>query len=162
MTNENATVTIRRARRVDAPAIAGIHVRARQTAHRGIMPGAFLDSLTAAQRTPIWRRFIAGSPSGMATVVAIDTGTGTVPGFCSVCPRRDYGASPEDGEPYTIYVDPDRQGRGTGKALIAAGEAILRGAGFTAAILWMLADISSRYRFYMDFGQRMYNPSPLP
>lgn len=99
MTNENATVTIRRARRVDAPAIAGIHVRARQTAYRGIMPGAFLDSLTAAQRTLIWRRFIAGSPSGMTVVVAVDRGTGTVLGFCSVCPRRDYEASPEDGDP---------------------------------------------------------------
>jgi hypothetical protein len=49
-------VNIRRAIATDAATIAGIHVRAWQWAYRGLIPDAFLDSLSVEARETSWRR----------------------------------------------------------------------------------------------------------
>ena len=152
--NDTMSIRVRHATVGDVPTIAKIHVRAWQTAYRGIMTDDFLDSLTAEQRIPTWTRFLEDVGSQMTVLVATEAGTSTILGFCSVCPRRDDAAAATDGELYTIYVDPDRQGTGIGRALIAAGETSLREAGFTAATLWMLKDNTPSRAFYERCGWR--------
>ncbi len=146
------SISIRRAEIGDVPTIAKIHVRAWQTAYRGIMADAFLDSLTPEQRIPTWTHFLEDREPRMTVLVAVDTVTATVLGFCSVCPRRDDAAAATDGELYTLYVDPERRGDGIGTMLIAAGEATLREAGFTSAILWMLKENAPSRAFYERRG----------
>ncbi|MGI8485560.1 MAG: GNAT family N-acetyltransferase [Thermomicrobiales bacterium] len=150
----NTHIQIRHAIIDDVPAIAAIHVRAWQTAYRGIMTDDFLESLTAEQRIPTWTRFVEDPASQMTVLVATEAGKPTLLGFCSVCPRRDSEAPATVGEIYTLYVDPDRKGAGIGKALLAAGERSLREAGFTSATLWMLRDNAPSRAFYGRCGWR--------
>ncbi len=153
MTNLASTLMIRRVRHEDVPAIAGIHVRAWQTAYRGIMADSFLDQLTPAQRIPTWTRFLEDAALQMTVLVAVDRPSGQLLGFCSVCSRRDNGATAvTDGELYTLYVDPKWQGGGIGKMLIAAAESCLREAGFMSAILWMLEANAPSRAFYERCG----------
>jgi len=154
MTRPFIKLRIRHAEIGDVPTIAEIHVRAWQTAYRGIMADAFLDSLTPEQRIPTWTRFLEDPECRITVLVAVDTVTATVLGFCSVCPRRDDAATTTatDGELYTLYVDPEHRGDGIGTTLIAVGESTLREAGFTSAILWMLKDNAPSRAFYERRG----------
>src|SRR5579859_3195182 len=75
-------IPIRRAVTADAAAIAAIHVRARRSAYRGILPDdpsmASRSSGGAAQ----WREWLDGDPAATFTLVA-EAGRAVV-GFCAL------------------------------------------------------------------------------
>ncbi|MGC4190239.1 MAG: GNAT family N-acetyltransferase [Thermomicrobiales bacterium] len=151
---------VRAARLEDAPAIAAVHVRTWQDVYRGHMPDAFLDALTPERRRPFWDRMLAEAAPPWATFVAEDE-AGTVVGFCSVGPSRapdslDGASRPssETGEVYSIYVLPDRQGRGAGRMLLDAVCDALRENGFAEAVLWVLAGNAPAIGFYERMGWR--------
>lgn len=157
MTESNEAV-LRAATLADVPAIAEIHVRAWQRTYRGMMPDAFLDDLAPEQRYARWKGDVSAPDAEMTVIVAEDASLGRIVGFCSVCPQKhpEPGdeALPPAGELYTMYVDTDAKGRGTGRRLIEAAEARMRAMGFTRGVLWMLADNAGARAFYERMGWR--------
>ena len=73
-----------------------------------------------------------------------------VVGFASCGPAVS-GPAGFAGEVYTLYVLPDWQERGVGRALLGACFAALRSAGLGSALIWVLADNPSRF-FYEAMG----------
>jgi GNAT superfamily N-acetyltransferase len=101
------------------------------------------------------RRRTRSYPPGVETLVADDDGT--IVGFVSFGPSRVDQATGDAfdmsaGELYAIYVDPDRQGAGTGRLLITAARHALAKAGFPVMRLWVLEENHSSRRFYEHFG----------
>lgn len=155
---ERDAIVLRTATLADVPAIADIHVRAWQRTYRGMMPDDFLDALAPEQRYARWEADIASPDAEMTVIVAADLSSGRIVGFCSVCPQKHPApgdvALPGAGEIYTMYVDVDDAGRGTGRHLIEAAEARMRAMEFTRGVLWMLADNASARGFYERMGWR--------
>ena len=108
---------MRRAAAADVPAIAGVHVRAWRAAYRGLVADEVLDRLTVEGRSRMWEDLLAAEGVAPGTTVAeVD---GAIAGFCTVVtPTRDDDAPPGTAEIPAIYVDPARQRRGVGAALL--------------------------------------------
>jgi ribosomal protein S18 acetylase RimI-like enzyme len=73
-------------------------------------------------------------------------------GFASLGPRDFDGEEERVGELYAIYVLPDIQGRGAGRALMAEAVSRLRYDGFREAVLWVFEDNPRTRRFYERGG----------
>jgi L-amino acid N-acyltransferase YncA len=141
-------VNVRRAALDDAPAIAAVHVQAWQAAYKGIVPAAFLDSLSVEERTARWRQNLA---EGASTVCVAEASEGVV-GWASVGACRDADATAATGELWAIYVAPGCWRHGVGRAMWAWGQSHLEHAGFTSAVVWVLEDNRSARRFYARMG----------
>jgi len=74
-------------------------------------------------------------------------------GYCwlKIEPRAA-GEPEQPGEFYVVGVDPDRQGSGLGRALVAAGLARLARRGIRTASLYVEADNDAAVRLYRSFG----------
>ena len=115
-----------------------------QRAYPGLIDQAFLDSMDVASRTESWNRILRQTRGRV--LVADDDGV--IEGFCAVGPSTE-----EDwGEVYAIYLDPDRWGRGVGRALLAAGEEALVDDGHWQALLWVLDGNVRARAFYERQG----------
>jgi len=145
-------ITTRPATPADAAAIAEIHVRAWQTAYRGMMDDAFLDALSVVQRVAQWRERLTAGRDDLHVWVAEQEGE--VVGFCS------FGPSDEDDVPrrtailHTIYVRPGLTRAGVGSALLTRAEQAMREAGYRHAVLWMLKQNANAGAFYDRAGWR--------
>jgi ribosomal protein S18 acetylase RimI-like enzyme len=132
----------------DANAIAGIHVRSWQAAYRGLIPDDVLDGLSVERRTETWRGWLA-TASPVAVWVAEEEG-GRIVGFVSAGPSEDRDAA----EIQAIYVEPDRSGRGIGRALLRRAVDELRAGGHAEVVLWVLDGNDRAQRFYEAAGWR--------
>jgi len=79
-------LSVRPATPEDAAGVAGVHVRAWQTAYRGLLPDEYLDALRAEDRMARYRFDVAG-PDQPATIVAVDGGV--ICGFATTGPAWD-------------------------------------------------------------------------
>lgn len=142
--------SIRRALGADAPALAGLHVRAWQWAYRGMLPDAYLDGLAeqTASREAMWRQQLADPPDDCPVWVA-ERGDRVI-GFCNTVPARD--GEPGAAELLTLYVEPDVAGTGVGAALMKHAVADMRSRGHRAAVLWVLDRNDRARRFYEKGG----------
>jgi ribosomal protein S18 acetylase RimI-like enzyme len=140
---------IRPARPADARAIEAVHVAAWRDAYAGLMPGEFLASLDPDEWAARRRGMLTDPAEGTFELV-FEAGR-QVAGFVHAGPAR--GGFP-GGEVYAIYVDPGCQGRGAGRALLAAAERRLAEAGFSDVSLWVLADNGAARGFYESQGWR--------
>jgi GNAT superfamily N-acetyltransferase len=146
-------VELREARRGDELAVAEVHVRSWQEAYRGLMPDKYLDELDPRDRATRYT-FEAAGPEAPTTVLAVadgEDGEGPILGFMTICPSRDADA-PGLGEVVSLYVDPDRYRGGVGRLLMADARRRMREAGFTEALLWVLAGNDRATRFYEREG----------
>jgi ribosomal protein S18 acetylase RimI-like enzyme len=144
------SLIVREAQCPDAQAIGEIHVRTWQNAYRGQVPDAYLDSLSIEKRTATWQDIILYPKPFAKTFVG--SVNGDVIGFCSVGKSRDDDATPETGEMYAIYIDPDFMGKGVGSALMQRGLEHIKESGFTKATLWVLESNRITRRFYEHKG----------
>jgi ribosomal protein S18 acetylase RimI-like enzyme len=143
-------VVVRPAGPADAAAIARVRIASWRAAYAGIVPATYLDSLDLdaeadrwrtgfATRRPGWvRAAYAGAPPGLA-------------GYVVAGPAR-HDDEMGLGEIYAIYVDPQVQGRGIGRALMDAGVRGLTTRGFTEGILWVFEANSPARGFYERMG----------
>lgn len=154
-------MTVREATPMDAAAIARIHVETWQAAYAGLVPDAYLAGMSIERHERFWRE-LTGRPKGEIVLVATDEeagsetgdGGGELVGFGSCGRARDPSAgsdAPFRGEIYTLYVHPDFQDRGYGRALMTGLIEELAAKGFTSAGLWMLAGNQTRF-FYERMG----------
>ena len=133
----------------DAGAIATTHVASWKATYPGIVPQAYIDSLTIEEFAERWRSGIL-NPSGAKIYVA-DCG-GTICGFASGGRARAEipGCS---GELYAIYLNPEVCHRGIGSRLFRAIATDLQSSGHRGMYVWVLKDNPSR-GFYERMGGR--------
>ena len=141
---------VRTARPSDAAAMGALVVRAWQRAYRGLMPDDYLNGLTVDDRADMWTRVLTGELDPKRSVFVADD-DGRVVGFVAVGGEMDV-ADATRGEVYALNVDPDRWGRGVGRALLAAGCGHLRAVGYATAVLWVHPDNARACRFYRAAG----------
>lgn len=142
-------MTIRPATLDDVDGIAKVHVDSWRTTYRGIMPDAFLDSLSYERRAEQRRnKMLEGGKKEWSFVAANDDGR--IIGFALGGHERD-GTPGYDGELYAIYLLDECQRQGIGRKLTLAVARELAAHGLTSMLVWVLADNSSR-KFYEHLG----------
>ncbi|HEX4959657.1 MAG TPA: GNAT family N-acetyltransferase [Thermoanaerobaculia bacterium] len=146
-------MNLRRATPEDANAIATVHVRSWQAAYQGIVPEAFLRSLSIEAREATWRTTLQAETSE----VYVAEESQEIIGWISVSRCQDPDSSPITGELYAIYVAPEHWGSGAGRALWKRGESYLRASGFLDVVLWVLKENRRALRFYEVAG---FAPDP--
>jgi ribosomal protein S18 acetylase RimI-like enzyme len=117
---------------------------------------AGLDSRIPQRVRRVRENWSAPGPTRWRTVLAEDPDAGAA-GFATYGPYRvnghnDSELDPSIGEVLAIYVDPDRQGRGAGRALMDAAVAELRRDGVTEVRLWVLTENAAARAFYERYG----------
>lgn len=141
-------LSIRDATADDAIEVARVHIRAWQSAYRGLLPDEFLDALRVQERASRYSFGSTGSETP-ETILAVDDGV--IRGFASVGPSRDADV-PHAGELCALYIDPPHWQEGIGSLLMTHGYERLRDRGFEEAILWLLVGNGRAARFYRGDG----------
>jgi GNAT superfamily N-acetyltransferase len=142
-------VRIRDATVDDADAVALVHIHGWQWGYRGLLPGEYLDGLSAERRAEQWRSWLL-EPGRTRTRLAEENGACV--GFAVSGPSRDPGADDDTGEVYAIYVEEDVAGTGVGTELLGSAIAWLTERGFARATLWVLEGNARGRRFYEREG----------
>lgn len=146
---------LRQAITSDAKGIARVRVVTWQSTYLGLIPDFFLQNLNLEQSTVNWAKRLESSVQSGKTIVAeID---GTIVGYIGIGVSRDLDAS-DVGELYTIYVDPEHQGKGVGSALIREGIKFLKSISFNKATLWVFDGNERAIKYYETHG---WNPTGM-
>lgn len=146
----SATCRIRRAVPGDARGIARAHVETWRSAYAGILPDRVVVQMSVDDKAAAWRQLIQRQDAVDAVIVA-EIDDGTIVGFASCGPAGPESMPDYDGEVHTLYVLPDWQEQGIGRALLCGCLRVLGAAEIAAAYLWVLADNPSRF-FYQAMG----------
>lgn len=153
MTLSTAAPTLREAAVADAVAIETVRLATWRVAYADLLPTAYLAGMSVDTYAPRMARRLAEPVPGQAILVAEHASE--IIGFASTGPNREEPRLPAaTGELYAIYVAPDRQGTGAGRALHSAALTRLRAAGFTTATLRVLAGNGPARAFYERYGWR--------
>ena len=142
-------LVIREGRVTDAEAMGTVHVRAWQSAYRGVMPDDYLDGLSADERSEMWRGRL--SRADLPRLLVAESG-GEVVGFAVLGTERPSPDRRGAGELYAINLDPDHWGNGIGRALLRAATAALVALGFEEAILWVAPENDRARVLYTSEG----------
>ena len=128
----------------DSLAMGRVYCEAWKAAYRGMMPDAFLDSLTDENCAPPSERI---SPDN--SIVWEEDGV--ICGLANFGPGRD---ADSDGmaEIRSIYVLPECWQKGVGGMLMQGAADALRRLGFTKVFLWTLESNARARRFYEKQG----------
>lgn len=146
---DGVDLIIRAARVDDADAMGRVHVRAWQSAYRGVMPDAYLDALSPEERAEMWRSIIDGHGGSPVLVAVLD---GRVVGFATVGAERTEGEPSASGELYAMNLDPEVWGRGIGRALLHRATEELVGLAFPDAVLWVVPENQRARALYESDG----------
>jgi len=148
--------TIRPAHLDDASAIARLDVETWQASYAGILATPYLVGLSAERRARGWTGVIRREPRDVRVAAGPD---GAILGFGSCGGCRD---EPNySGEVFTLYVAPDWQNQGVGRALLLGLFARLVERGNHSAVIWVLSENPSRF-FYQRLGGREVRRKTLP
>ena len=148
---------VRRARDGDVEAIAAVHVTGWRETYPGLIPKSVLDRLSVEALAGYWRRVLAPGASGEAWIAELG---GAVVGF-GVCGPEQSGLADHLGEFQALYVLRRGQGRGLGRALMAAMAGSLGEGGLEPAVVWTLRDNWRARSFYEKLGGRRISERPL-
>lgn len=139
----------------DAAAIANVHVQTWRSTYAGVLPDDYLIGLSVARHAGMWDRWLKDTRPSHRVYVAVGDGVGVV-GFASYGRLREHARfsnKGQTGEIYTLYVLPDFQGLGLGRALLTQAFAGLVEATYQNAVIWVLEANPSRF-FYEAMGGR--------
>ncbi len=134
----------------DAEKIAAVFVETWRATYPGMLPDRVLVKMSDEAQGYYWSRLLAARRAREFVRVAVNARNALL-GFGSAGPGRT--SAKNEGEVYTLYVRPDFQNRGIGRALICALLQGLRERGCRQAMLWVLAANPSRF-FYEAMGGR--------
>ena len=141
---------IRRGVIEDAAEASRLHVETWRTSYRGLVPDDLLDQLVPTRWEQGWRRgFDSVDPTRIVQVAEID---GQIVGFASGGRSRSGGPPGHPGEVYALYVHPERQGQGIGRALLQAVAAVLAERGLVPIVIWTLFNNPRSRGFYAARG----------
>lgn len=135
---------IRPLRKTDDPlAVARVYVESWRSAYRDIVPQPYLDALSPG-------RWAGGlDRDGHQSLVLIQDGIPV--GTAAAGPSR-WPGYPDFGEIVSLYLLPDRVGKGWGRPLLAAAVETLAAQGFRDILLWVLAENARARSFYERNG----------
>jgi len=137
---------IRRAVVEDSVAIAHVHVDSWRSTYAGIIPDAFLASLSIEERAAVWKDVI---DSGGTAFFVAESGPGIF-GFACGGKLRD-AIDGYDSELYAIYLPREHQRFGAGRLLFQALADALRAEGFASLAVWVLEE-NPAVSFYRHLG----------
>lgn len=151
---KKSALVVRRAGPEDAAAIAGIHVTAWHEAYGGLLPSEMIDALTVEVRQAWWAQVLSSPQPGVDVAAYLAELGGTPIGFSSGNAQRAsaLAAAGFDGEFRGPYVVRSAQGRGGGRALVAAMANGLQQAGYRAVGAWVLRTNAPGRRFIEGLG----------
>jgi ribosomal protein S18 acetylase RimI-like enzyme len=146
-------VLVRPAGAADAEDLARVRISSWRAAYRGIVPDAVLDGFDPAAEVVTWRRRLAAVTDVWTGVafVAEPPARPRLVGFVTTGAAR-HADEAGLGEVWAIYVDPDAQGQGVGRALMEAGIRDLTMRGFGEAVLWVFEANAPARAFYARLG----------
>ncbi len=140
-----------------------MHVETWRDSYRGIFPDRTLEELSDIRLAAEWAATVTAKEAWPAVLVAVEPlprpkgrkrhpsePNERVLGFTCIGPVRD--GEPDQGEIYTLYVEPAAQGRGIGRALAAAGLLALHARGHRKARVWVLTENPRAIAFYRRLG----------
>lgn len=133
----------------DADAMGHLHVRAWQSAYRGVMPDEYLDGLQVVDRVEMWRDRISRSDLPPLLVAVMADG---VVGFAAYGAEQPPTSPPSCGELYAMNIDPDSWGQGIGRVLLHRVTQALIGMGFEEAVLWVVPENQRARALYESDG----------
>ena len=145
-------IEIRSAKVEDAHEIASVHVAVWREAYHGVMPQAYLQSLTPEARRAAWAERLADADEPTRTLVAVREGQ--VVGFCTVGPCR-LGAPEGYGELHTINILVTAQHQGLGRRMMGEAARVLQAMGYTGLSLSVLRDSPAGRMFYESLGSTL-------
>ncbi len=138
---------IREARPEDAPRIAWVHLESWRTTYPGIIPQAYIDSLTVENGTKNWQERLAAADGPIVFVAEDEAGIfGFAAGGAIMHPVEGF-----DGELGAIYLLATHQQRAAGAALVRQIAGSLVEQGFASMAVWVLRD-NPACRFYERMG----------
>ena len=147
MTGAEALPRVRRANPDDAAAIARVYVESWRAAYAGLVPDHVLIRMSEPVQSRHWRNAIRGGGDG---VLVAEDGADEIVGMTGFGRARapSFGC---DAEVSTLYVLPDAQDQGYGRALLCGAFQALRQAGCGSVLIWVLAANPARF-FYTNMG----------
>lgn len=144
-------VRIRPGRPGDADAIARVYVESWRSAYAGLIPNGVLVRMSTSAQAREWGQQLSRRNIADAVLVADLPGAGIIGfGSCGIARRS---LLPQAGEIFTLYVAPEHQERGIGRALLFRLFEGLTDRGLDSAIVWVLAQNPARF-FYEAMGGR--------
>jgi GNAT superfamily N-acetyltransferase len=138
----------------DASAIAGVHVRSRKVAYRGLVPDEWIAERTLQRRTAMWHQLLGDSERSR---VLVALSRDIVVGFrAAAIPSRDEDAGRSTAEITALYIDPPHWRNGTGRTLLRATLDGLAGGlvDIDDVTLWVFEANERARRFYTHMGFR--------
>lgn len=153
-------MTIRRATRHDAGAIADVHVASWRETYTGMLPEAVIERNTVERRRALWDRVLTEAVREVLVATEGDSVVGFING--GAMPETIRGRPPiPDHDAYVdaLYVLPPWHGRGIGRALVGALAQLLGACGFRSLALHVVAENPAR-RFYERLGARFIAAEP--
>ncbi|MYD92677.1 MAG: GNAT family N-acetyltransferase [Chloroflexi bacterium] len=142
--------TVRPATLDDVEAFEAVRIATWKACFRGIVSDQFLDGLTLPPHR-IQRCRDAIRDVERSSVMVACAGDAII-GMGMAEPARDEDLTAGAGEIRALYVHPDWQDRGVGRALLASLTAALGACGYRAAVLWTMRDLTPTRRFYEANG----------
>lgn len=143
---------IRPATSADLSIIAEIHLKGWELAYGAFLPAEQLAAMQPAKRLPLWQGWLV-DPQKLILVGSVGDG---IDGFVLGGPVKDHEITKGDlggfdCEIYSLHCRAETQGKGLGRALIAAATAQWANEGRQALMLWAYADNAYR-KFYERIG----------
>lgn len=148
--SRGSDVTIRAARPEDLAAVADVFLACWRESYADFLPAHVIGLYDEVGARAIWRPSLVGPAADISVLVA-EGADGSVVGVVRI--GRDPG-EPGAGHVYSLYVDPEAQGRGVGARLLAAADDRFGFDGLREVTLWVFAANVAARRFYAREGWR--------
>lgn len=148
---------VRRARILDAPAIARIEVETWRSTYAGVLADEALLAMSVDRLTASWTSELRRWPRGIMVWDGDEQG---LLGY-GQCGRQRDRALPYKGEVFMLYVTPDAQGAGVGRQLLLALLANLATSNYPSALVWVLRANPARF-FYERLGAKLVLHRQIP
>ena len=151
--------TLRLATIDDLDSIVTVHIASREAAYRGHLPDDAMDHQSVEERRSRWVGWLtAGEAQGQTLVAEI---AGSIAGFCRFGPEASDPAG-RFREIQRLYVAPDAQGHGLGRALLERATAMIATSGCTRAMLDVFDFNADAIRFYEHLGWVRFGVTVTP
>lgn len=146
---------IRPAHTDDAMGITAVQIPSWHEAYVGIVPDSYLQNMLTddwrMRRIEHWTRTMT---EGEIFGVVAENEQGEIIGFAMGGKSRDPGLKDYDGELYALYLLPEVQRLGIGRALFRAYVHDLIARGYHGMLIWALRDNKRARAFYERMGGR--------
>ncbi len=140
-------IELREASAGDVDEVAALFLRCWRGSYADVLPAQVIGVFDEAGARELWHRALSRPRAGTRGVVAVEDGR--VVGVIRM--GRD-PAEPTAGHVFSLYVDPDAQGSGVGRSLMAEAAAWFRSEGLSEATLWVFEANDRARGFYGRHG----------